>query len=363
MPLLTKLLDLVLPMAPAVAVVLIFATAGRLAKRLLEAKPGTGGRGKVRLQGTLLVLSLAGLLAVVVVLPVEIALRGQLLSLLGIVLSAAIALASTTFVGNIMAGMMIGAVRNFHSGDYIQVKDYTGRVTEHGLLSTEIQTEQRDLITLPNLYLVVNPVRVVRKSGTIVSTTVSLGYDVPRDRIEKLLLQAAETTGLQEPFVRVDELGDFSVTYRIAGLLTKTRRLLTTRSRLRGATLDALHSAGVEIVSPNFMNTRMIAEAAQFIPQVKRQPTGKQSDHEPVAEDTVFDKATEAENLEMLKQEHDKACEEIKAEKERLKGDLDDQEKKRVKLHIEFLEQRCVRLAERADQMASKIEQGDKSEN
>ena len=47
MPLLTKLLELVLPLAPAVAVVLIFAVAGRLAKRLLEAKPGSGGKGKL----------------------------------------------------------------------------------------------------------------------------------------------------------------------------------------------------------------------------------------------------------------------------------------------------------------------------
>ena len=42
-----------------------------------------------------------------------------------------------------------------------------GRVTERGLFHTEIQTEDRDLVTLPNLYLVTNPVKVVRTFLTV----------------------------------------------------------------------------------------------------------------------------------------------------------------------------------------------------
>ncbi len=66
---------------------------------------------------------------------------------------------------------------------------------------SEDRSEDRDLTTLPNLYLVTTPVTVVRSSGTIVSATVSLGYDVPRSRIEALLKQAAERAELVEPFV------------------------------------------------------------------------------------------------------------------------------------------------------------------
>ena len=46
---------------------------------------------------------------------------------------------------------------------------------------------------------------------------------------------------LKDPFVQVLDLGDFSVTYRVAGLLEDTKRLLTFRSRLRVAMLDCLH--------------------------------------------------------------------------------------------------------------------------
>lgn len=44
-----------------------------------------------------------------------------------------------------------------------------------------------DLTTLPNLYLVINPVTTLRESGTVVGAEVSLGYDVPRQKIEQLL--------------------------------------------------------------------------------------------------------------------------------------------------------------------------------
>ncbi len=131
-----------------------------------------------RFQLIMLALSFAGLLAIIVALPINDALRGQLLSLIGILLSAAIALSSTTFIGNIMAGIMLKAVKNARPGDFITVADLTGRITEMDLLHTEIQTEFRDLVTVPNLYMVTQPLQVVRASGTIIQAEVSLGYDM-----------------------------------------------------------------------------------------------------------------------------------------------------------------------------------------
>lgn len=228
--------------------------------------------------------------------------RGQLLTLIGILLSAAIALSSTTFLGNAMAGIMLRAVRSFGTGDFIRCGEHFGRVSERGLFHTEIQTEDRDLTTLPNLYLVTHPVTTVRPSGTIVSATVSLGYDVSRSEVEARLIDAAQRAELREPFVQILELGDFSVTYRIAGLLAEVKQILSVRSRLRGCVMDALHEAGIEIVSPRFMNTRDLAPDRLFVPEVgARSPLAS-----PVTkpEDLVFDKAEEAESLESLRASH-----------------------------------------------------------
>ena len=251
-----------------------------------------------RLQLILLVLTLAALVAVVVALPIKDALRGQLLSLLGILLSAAIALSATTFIGNIMAGIMLKAIRNARPGDFVTVADLTGRITEMDLLHTEVQTEFRDLVTIPNLYLVTQPVHVVRASGTIISAEVSLGYDVPRATVADVLRQAATNSGLKEAFVHVRELGDYSILYRVAGLLEDVTSLISARSRLREAMLDALHAANIEIVSPSFMNSRVYPVEREFIPEPSRKVRAPEQAQ---AEKVVFDKAADVASVEDLR--------------------------------------------------------------
>jgi small-conductance mechanosensitive channel len=138
------------------------------------------------------------------------------------------------------------------------------------LLHTEIQTEERDLTTLPNMYMVTHPVRVLRSSGTILSVEVSLGYDVPRPVIEKLLIQAATDTGLESPFVQIRGLGDYSISYAIAGMLTEVKNLLQKRRELRARTIDALHAAGIEIASPAVLSVRQFPQQHVFTPPTCR---------------------------------------------------------------------------------------------
>lgn len=260
-----------------------------------------------RFQLIMLALTFAGVLTVILALPVNDQTRGQLLSLIGILLSAAIALSSTTFIGNVMAGIMMKAVKGARPGDFITVADLTGRITEMGLLHTEVQTEFRDLVTVPNLYMVTQPMQVVRASGTIIAAEVSLGYEVSHSEVSTILCQAAADSGLKDAFVHVRELGDFSVNYRVAGLLEDVKSLISARSRLREAMLDALHAKKIEIVSPNFMNTRALSEKQAFIPAPTRK---KRKSSEPKADEMAFDKAAEAASVENIR----KAIEVVDAE-------------------------------------------------
>lgn len=256
--------------------------------RVARKSVGIETRGNV----LMLVLTIAGLILTLVMLPISDSLRGQILTFFGIVVSAAIALSSTTFLGNAMAGLMLRAVRNFRPGDFLRVGEHFGRVSERGIFHTEIQTADRDLTTIPNLHLVNQPVTVIRSSGTILSATVSLGYDVGHARVERLLLQAAAKTGLREPFVHVLELGDFSVSYRVAGLLSDVGPLLSARSQLRVSMLDALHEGGVEIVSPHFMNHRRLDPANSVMPAPRER--AERSPASSKVELLAFDKAQEA---------------------------------------------------------------------
>jgi small-conductance mechanosensitive channel len=298
---------------------------------------------------TMLVLTVVGIVVILLALPVGEGRRDQLVTLLGVILTAVIAIASTTFVANAMAGLMLRTVRAFRPGDFVQVGDHFGRVTERGLFHTEIQTEDRDLTTLPNLYLVSNPVKVVRHSGTIVSATVSLGYDLPQKKIRLLLVQAAQQAGLQDPYVQILDLGDFSISYRVAGFLTEVKQLLTARSHLRSLILDTLHEADVEIVSPTFMNQRRLGEKDRALPPVSAsvsEPVEEAADEVP--EELIFDKAEEAGRLEQLRLERDTLLAEVEELEDHLKG-ADSAERAKLESEVKRRRSRCEAIAREAE--------------
>ena len=338
-----QVLNAVIDLAPAVAAVVAAAVVLVAVHRLLQRGPAASEH-RLRNQLLMLGLSVVALLVVLFVLPIDATDRGQILSLLGIVISAAVALSATTLLGNIMAGLMLRAVRGYRIGDFIRTGGHFGRVSERGLFHTEIQTEDRELTTIPNLFLVREPMTTVRSSGTIISASVSLGYDVPRTRIEELLLAAAGDCGLEDPFVRIDGLGDFSVSYRIAGLLREIKTLLTTQSRLRAAVLDRLHEGGVEIVSPSFMNQRQLDPRRPVIPEpvVAAAAAATVSAEQ---ESVVFDKAEEAETIEELRQRHRDLCAEYDELKTEVKAAEKGPERDRLQEDLDALEGRCQRLA------------------
>ncbi len=314
---------------------------------LLHRHRDYGAEKRFPRQVIMLVLTGLGILFIILALPVSDSTRGQLLSLFGLVLTAIVALSSTTFVANAMAGIMLRSVGSFHPGDFIRVGEQQGRVTERGLFHTEIQTEDRDLSTLPNLYLVSQPVTVVHASGTIISTLLSLGYDVSRTRIEPLLIEAAESAGLADPFVQIVELGDYAVQYRVAGFLGDIKHLLTTRSNLRKRVLDHLHDDGIEIVSPAFMNQRVLSEGKRIIPYKPPLVPVEQPDVEArPPEELIFDKADKAVQLEELLNTKTALETEINTLKEKM-GTATVEERETLARQIARIEKRLTGIAAR----------------
>ncbi|MBT8386454.1 MAG: mechanosensitive ion channel family protein [Ignavibacteria bacterium] len=317
----------------AVFVIIIFLIVTRwIFKRIEQEKE----KRTITRQVIYAIIILLGALALTISLPIEQTLKGQMIGLIGIVLSAAFAFSSTTLIGNALAGLMNANIKNFNLGDFIRIENNFGRVTKKGLFRTEIQTEDRNLTSLPNLYIANNPLKIIRESGTIISTTVSLGYDLNRSKVEAALLEAAENTGLTEPFVYITNLGDFSVTYKINGLLTEIDKYFTVTSKLNANVMDHLHKAGVEIVSPSFMNQRQVNDI-QFIPKIIKE--SRPAPDEKLPEELVFDKAIKADKIDDKIESLEKIDEEIKQVKLASK-DAGDKEKinKRIKTLEELKE-------------------------
>ena len=323
-------------------------------------KEGLGAEAKLPRQLLLLLFTGIACTLVLLLIPMSDTTRGQVLRLIGLVLTGVIAFSSTTFVANAMAGLMLRVVRSFRSGDFIRIGDPFGRVSERGLFHTEIQTEDGDLTTLPNLHLVSNPVTVIRSTGAIISAAVSLSYDLRHATIEELLIEAATQTGLQEPFVLVKDLNDYSVSYQVAGFLPEVKQLLTTRSNLRKNILDVLHSNNIEIASPALMIQRRQEDGSKIVPETSASdsPPAQQGATE-TPEEIIFDKAEEAAKVESLKDEQTHLNQTLAVLKER-NDSLDDEGKQKIEEEIVATQESLEQLAREIEAERTKITQEEK---
>jgi small conductance mechanosensitive channel len=267
---------------------------------LIKRHAGVGNEFMFPRQLAMLGLILLGLLVLVLVIPIDQSARNQLIGLFGILVSGVIAFSSTTIISNLMAGIVLRISKPFKVGDFIRVGDHFGRVVERGLFDTEIQTETRELISLPNTYCIKNPLSTLLSSGTIISASLSLGYDIDQKQVEMQLTEAARNCGLKEPFVHILELGNFAVTYRVSGFLDETKLLISSKSKLYSSILDRLHSQGIEIMSPTYMNQRQLKDGEKAIPTTT--VVSVAGDTEISVEEIAFDKAEEAEKIENEKQ-------------------------------------------------------------
>jgi len=239
-----------------------------------------------------------GLLIFILSFPIDKTLKGQILSFLAIVVSAGIALSSTTVLGNLIAGIMNNSMNRFRNGDLIKIGDLQGRVTKKSIFHTEIQLEDSNFITIPNLYIATNPVKLTRKTDTVISTSVSLGYDISRITIEDSLKEAAILTGLTDPYVYITNLGDYSVSYKIHGFLEDSSKYFSTSSLLNANVMDVLHKRKIEIISPTFMN-QINANDKVFIPtEIIKNKISKEGKK---PEDLIFDEAIKSEKNEKNK--------------------------------------------------------------
>ncbi|MDG1938343.1 MAG: mechanosensitive ion channel [Pseudomonadales bacterium] len=342
-------LSWIVPILPLLGVLLFSTITINLLLRRFHRNPD---RQQNNFKHSLIVVAvvLIFVVAAILSLPINDEMRKQLLTLLGLLLTLMMAFSSTSFVANAMAGLMLRGVDNLHAGDFVRVGEQFGRVTERGLFHTEIQTQERDLTTIPNLYLVSNPVSVVRSSGTIVAAEVSLGYDNDLDLIETLLLDAAEKTGLVESFVYVKTLGDFSVVYRVAGFLEEVKQLLTVRSTLRKNMIRTLHEARVEIVSPTFMSQRVFDAQTKVIATSTNTDSQVENGKAASPEAMIFDKAESAEKKAILEQRKQLLKSKIAELQQELT--IDDADVDAIEKKISVLEQRLGyvrRMMEKTD--------------
>lgn len=178
-----------------------------------------------------------------------------------------LSLGSAGLVGQGMSGLVLMYARSYQPGDYIRVGETEGVVQQLGLLSTRIRTPKQEYVVVPNAVVtaqgVINYSAATRAGHPILlHTSITIGYDVPRARVEELLLAAGRRVegALEQPppFVLVRALNDWYVEYQVNVAVDPTTASALNQhySRLHGAIYDVFAEAGVEIMSPSYFALR-----------------------------------------------------------------------------------------------------------
>ena len=337
-----QIINILKPLLEPVSIVLILIILVTINFWIFKKVKSTKLNGNILKNSIATLVIFVGLLVFILSLPIDKTHKGQILSLLAIVVSAGIALSSTTVLGNLIAGIMNNSMNRFRNGDLIKIGDLQGRVTKKSIFHTEIQLEDSNFISIPNLYIATNPVKLTRKTDTVISTSVSLGYDIPRTTIEESLKEAAILTGLVDPYVYITNLGDYSVVYKIHGFLEDSSKYFSTNSFLNANVMDVLHEKKIEILSPSFMNQRRVDEM-KFIPKYVAKDTEPIDKKSP--EDLIFDQAIKSEIIEAKKDYLKEIDQNQIVLREKLKHLKDDKEIDKIKYTIK----RNVEMTERIE--------------
>jgi len=178
-----------------------------------------------------------------------------------------LSLGSAGLVGQAMSGLVLMYARSYRPGDFVRIGAVTGVVQELGLLSTRLRTPKDEYVIVPNTVATAQGVTNYSAAGRaghaiLLHSSITIGYDVPRPRVEALLLEAARrmegALQVPEPFVLVRALNDWYVEYQVnVGLDPPCAAGLERYySALHAAIYAAFAEAGVEIMSPSYFALR-----------------------------------------------------------------------------------------------------------
>jgi small-conductance mechanosensitive channel len=187
---------------------------------------------------------------------------GTLVTLFTVFIGLVVSFAATGSIGNALSGLVVMSWRPFREGDRVEVGGGTyGDVQEVDIMFTQIKTIKDEVVHVPNSQILANKiVNYSQLPKVIVHQEVTIGYDVPRSKVEVLLLKATERIDnlLTEPkpFVLVRALDNNYVAYEINAYTNQPSGLVNTYSQLMKSILDHFAKAGIEILSPQHIALR-----------------------------------------------------------------------------------------------------------
>ncbi len=180
---------------------------------------------------------------------------GLITSLFTLVGGTIIGFAAMNTLGNLIAGIIIMTSRPFNVGDRILFNDQLSDVEDIKLIYTILVDLDGIKISVPNQKLLSNEIMNLGKKKHIRrNVIVTAGYEEDRKKVEKALLEAADSIPQilkkPEPYVWITDFRDYAVEYRIYVYIEDIKALPKIQADLFAAVLDSCTKYEIEIRTP-----------------------------------------------------------------------------------------------------------------
>jgi small-conductance mechanosensitive channel len=172
-------------------------------------------------------------------------------------LGIVVGLAARQTLGALLAGFVLMFSRPFEIGDWVEIGDYEGIVTDITIVTTRMQTFDGEYVMVPND--VVSSESVVnrsRKGRLRIEVDVGVDYDADPRRAAEVATDAVKgldgVLRVPTPQVVVKEFADSAVVLGVRVWIDNpsARRMWRTRTAVVGAVKEAFDEAGVKIPFP-----------------------------------------------------------------------------------------------------------------
>ncbi|MGD2200542.1 MAG: mechanosensitive ion channel [Candidatus Bathyarchaeota archaeon] len=168
--------------------------------------------------------------------------------------------AAINTIGNAIAGIIVMVSNPFEIGDRIRFEGDFADIENIDLIYTRMRTLDNVLISLPNQRLLEREIENYGAKGTIRRRcTVTAGYDVDREYVEKALMEVvSRVEGILEepaPYVRVTELGSFAAEYTLYSYVGDAQDIRRVDADINREVMEVFKQYEIDLSTPNLIHS------------------------------------------------------------------------------------------------------------
>ncbi|MGZ3460661.1 MAG: cyclic nucleotide-binding domain-containing protein [Archangium sp.] len=161
------------------------------------------------------------IIAVIPILKTQLAIDLTSLLATSAILSVVLGMAMQDMLGNLFAGQSLQLERPYQVGDWVTIKEVTGRVVQIAWRATRIETTRKEIVTLPNNICSKEAVKNYSKGGRPVGIDVyfDASYDRAPNEVKAAVLEALEHVPLMlrepPPLCRTWSFEESGIRYQV----------------------------------------------------------------------------------------------------------------------------------------------------